>query len=208
MSLADECFELDWTVTSKSDAVDTTDAAPIFQYSSSGLCGLFDKSELSLQVRPMQSKAISLNMKFANELEQQPFSILKMVTPLKKHTIVKKHTATFKRHQSDRYKTVKESWRKPKGIDNRVRRRFKGQIVMPKIGYGNNKLTRHLMPSGFKKFVVSNIAELNLLLMHNRTFAAEIAHNVSSRNRIAIVERAQQLNIKVTNANARVRTEA
>jgi large subunit ribosomal protein L32e len=30
-----------------------------------------------------------------------------MVTPLKKHTIVKKHTATFKRHQSDRYKTVK-----------------------------------------------------------------------------------------------------
>ncbi|KAG0283766.1 60S ribosomal protein L32 [Linnemannia gamsii] len=135
-------------------------------------------------------------------------SITKMVTPLKKHTIVKKHTATFKRHQSDRYKTVKESWRKPKGIDNRVRRRFKGQIAMPKIGYGNNKLTRHLMPSGFKKFLVSNIAELNLLLMHNRTFAAEIAHNVSSRNRIAIVERAQQLNIRVTNANARVRTEA
>ncbi|KAF9184441.1 60S ribosomal protein L32 [Haplosporangium sp. Z 767] len=132
----------------------------------------------------------------------------KMVTPLKKHTIVKKHTATFKRHQSDRYKTVKESWRKPKGIDNRVRRRFKGQIAMPKIGYGNNKLTRHLLPSGFKKFVVANIAELNLLLMHNRTFAAEIAHNVSSRNRIAIVERAQQLNIRVTNANARVRTEA
>ncbi|KAG0215964.1 hypothetical protein BGX33_000662 [Mortierella sp. NVP41] len=139
-------------------------------------------------------------------LGQRP--VKKMVTPLKKHTIVKKHTATFKRHQSDRYKTVKESWRKPKGIDNRVRRRFKGQIAMPKIGYGNNKLTRHLMPSGFKKFVVANIAELNLLLMHNRTFAAEIAHNVSSRNRIAIVERANQLNIRVTNANARVRTEA
>ncbi|KAF9954380.1 60S ribosomal protein L32 [Modicella reniformis] len=131
-----------------------------------------------------------------------------MVTPLKKHTIVKKRITTFKRHQSDRYKTVKESWRKPKGIDNRVRRRFKGQIVMPKIGYGNNKVTRHVSSNGFKKFVVSNIAELNLLLMHNRTFAAEIAHNVSSRNRIAIVERAQQLNIKVTNANARIRTEA
>lgn len=35
--------------------------------------------------------------------------------------IVKKRTKAFKRHQSDRYHGVKESWRKPKGIDNRVR---------------------------------------------------------------------------------------
>ena len=52
----------------------------------------------------------------------------------KKHVpIVKKHTAQFKRHQSDRFKCVGESWRKPKGIDNAVRRRFKGQAAMPKV---------------------------------------------------------------------------
>ncbi|PSS37698.1 hypothetical protein PHLCEN_2v391 [Hermanssonia centrifuga] len=103
--------------------------------------------------------------------------------------IIKKRTKPFKRHQSDRYKGVKEAWRKPKGIDNRVRRRFKGQLPMPKIGYGSNKKTRHLLPNGLKKFLVNNVREVDLLLMHNKTFAAEIAHNVSSRNRITILER-------------------
>ncbi|KAG2176102.1 hypothetical protein INT43_005335, partial [Umbelopsis isabellina] len=130
-----------------------------------------------------------------------------MVTPAVKHTIVKKRTAHFKRHQSNRFMRVGESWRKPKGIDSRVRRRFKGQAPMPKIGYGSAKKTRHLLPNGFRKFPVSNLKELELLLMHNRTYAAEIAHNVSSKNRIAILERAAQLNVKVVNANARVRSQ-
>jgi large subunit ribosomal protein L32e len=129
------------------------------------------------------------------------------VTSLNRTPIVKKRTKRFARHHSDRYFRVKANWRKPKGIDNRVRRRFKGQIAMPSIGYGSNKKTRHLMPNGFKKFLVSNVNELEMLLMQNRIYAAEIAHNVSSRKRIQILERAAQLNIKVTNAKARIRTE-
>ncbi|KAG6336955.1 hypothetical protein ID866_2149 [Astraeus odoratus] len=115
--------------------------------------------------------------------------------------IVKKRTKPFKRHQSDRYHGVKEAWRKPKGIDNRVRRRFKGQLPMPKIGYGSNKKTRHLMPNGLKKFLVSNVKEIDILLMHNKTYAAEIAHNVSSRNRALILESVTQLFRKGARSN-------
>jgi len=78
---------------------------------------------------------------------------------------------------------------------------------MPSIGYGSNKKTRHLMPNGLRKFLVNNVNELDLLLMHNKTYAAEIAHGVSSRKRIEILERAKVLGVKVTNSKAKLRVE-
>lgn len=118
--------------------------------------------------------------------------------------IIKKRSKSFIRHQSDRYKSVKPSWRKPKGIDNRVRRRFKGQLLMPKIGYGSNSATKFMMPNGLRKVTISNIKELEMLTMKNSSIAAEIAHNVSAKSRIIILKRAKQLSIKITNPHARL----
>ncbi|KAJ5611018.1 Oxidoreductase N-terminal [Penicillium lagena] len=140
--------------------------------------------------------------------QRDPANTDKMVLAKKHVPIVKKRTARFNRHQSDRFKCVPQAWRKPKGIDNAVRRRFKGQIAMPSIGYGSNKKTRHLMPSGHKAFLVHNPKDVELLLMHNRTYAAEIAHAVSSRKRVDIIAKAKALGVKVTNSKGRVTTEA
>lgn len=82
-------------------------------------------------------------------------------------------------------------------VDLQVRRRFKGQLPMPKIGYGSNAKTRHVLPNGYKRFLVNNAREVELLLMHNGSYAAEIAHGVSSRKRIEIVEKARVVSWKV-----------
>ncbi|EEA07999.1 60S ribosomal protein L32, putative [Cryptosporidium muris RN66] len=124
-----------------------------------------------------------------------------------KKRIVKKRTKKFIRFQSDRFLRVNPSWRKPKGIDCRVRRRFKGTYLMPRIGYGSNSMTRNLLPNGLYKFTVSNVKEVQMLLMHNKTFCVEIAANVSSRKRKEILQRAEQLNLTVLNKNARLALE-
>merc|ERR1712093_312150 len=130
-----------------------------------------------------------------------------MAIPLSRPKIVKKKTGKFKRHQSDLFDRVGESWRRPKGIDSRVRRKFKGKVLMPNIGYGSNKKTRHMLPDGFKNFLINNVSDLELLMMYNRTYAAEVASSVSRKTREAILERAKVLDIKVTNASARMQSE-
>ncbi|ELW63905.1 60S ribosomal protein L32 [Tupaia chinensis] len=90
--------------------------------------------------------------------------------PLVKPKIVKKRTKKFIRHQPDGYIKIKRNWKKPR----------------------SNKKTKHMLPSGFQKFLVHNIKELEVLLMYSRSYCAEIAHNVSSKDRKAIVEGAAQ----------------
>ena len=78
---------------------------------------------------------------------------------------------------------------------------------MVRIGYGTNAKHRHLMPNGFLKFRVFNVGDLNMLLMHNRKYAAEIAGSVSAKKRKMIIQRARELDVKVINGDAKLRTE-
>ena len=78
---------------------------------------------------------------------------------------------------------MQKSWRVPHGIDNPVRRKFKGMVKMPKIGSSSNKKTRYVLTNGFKKLLITNEKDMELLLMNNRTYCGEIANNVSAKKR-------------------------
>ncbi|KAL6089812.1 hypothetical protein STEG23_025760 [Scotinomys teguina] len=104
-------------------------------------------------------------------------SITAALLPLVKLKIVKKRTKKIIRHQSDQNVKIKRNWQKPRGIDNRLCRRFKGQILMRNIGIGSNKKTKHMLPSGIHKFLVYNATELEVLLMCTKSYCARITHN-------------------------------
>ena len=128
-----------------------------------------------------------------------------MVKPVVPKAIVKKRTTKFRRHFSDKFKCVGTSWRKPRGEDNPVRRRYKGQIAMPNKGYGSDRSTKYIHPSGFKHFPINNVQDLSMLLMQNRKYAAVISHTVGAKSRKAIVRRARELDVRLVNLNSKLR---
>ena len=76
---------------------------------------------------------------------------------------------------------------------------------MPVVGSKQDHKTRHLLPCGFKKMLIRCEADLEILLMNNRTYCAEIAQNIAAAKRLRIVARARELNVRVTNGQAKLR---
>ena len=90
-----------------------------------------------------------------------------------------------------------EEWRRPKGLDNKIRRKVKGWPSSPNSGYRGPKISRGLHPSAFKEVRVFNVD--NLSKVDPNLEAIRIAHTVGARKRIEIVSRAKEMGIHILN---------
>lgn len=110
---------------------------------------------------------------------------------------VKKKKPGFVRQESWRYKRLKESWRRPRGLDNKMRRKIKGWPPTVNVGYRGPKATRGLHPSGYKEVLVYNTEDLKKI--DPKTQAARIAHTVGKRKRTKILVEARKKKITILN---------
>ena len=111
----------------------------------------------------------------------------------------------FVRAESWKYDRFSLSWRRPRGLDNKIRRKIKGWPPGPSMGYKGPKIARGLHPSGYREVIVYNAEDLSTL--DPNTQAARIAHTVGKRKRALIIAEAKEQNIKILNVKVSAETE-
>lgn len=122
------------------------------------------------------------------------------VTPkraLKLRERVKKGKPKFARPESWRYVRLKENWRNPRGLDNKVRMYIKGWPPPVSSGYGGPRVSRGLHPSGYDEILVYNVEQVSKVTPN--TQALRIAHTVGKRKRTQILVEARKKKIVVLN---------
>ncbi len=110
---------------------------------------------------------------------------------------LKSHAPKFIRNESWRLKRVKPSWRRARGLDNKVRKKIRGRIASPNVGYRAPRQVRYLHASGFQEVVVHNLTELEKV--NPRKQIIKIAHAIGRKKRVSLQDRADELNILILN---------
>jgi large subunit ribosomal protein L32e len=124
---------------------------------------------------------------------------------LKARKRAKNKKPEFLRQESWRYSKLSESWRRPRGLDNKMRRKIKGWPPTVSVGYKGPKVARGLHPSGYREVLVHNVKEISSV--DPKTQAARIAHTVGKKKRAQIIAAARKnkvviLNIKLVKESA------
>jgi len=122
--------------------------------------------------------------------------------------IRKKRKRDFVRPYAWRWKKLDESWRRPRGKDNKVRLQIKGKQPLVKVGYRSPRKVRFLHPSGKEVVLVYKIEDL--YNVDPLTQVVRIARTVGVRKRVEILQFARKYGIRVLNhgrAEARLELE-
>jgi len=116
---------------------------------------------------------------------------------LKVRSRINKRRPHFRQFESWRFVRIKNHWRKPHGIDNKMRFNLKGWPRSVTVGWRGPVEVRGLHSSGMEEVTVWNTRDLENV--NPQTQVARIGGKVGGRKREAIKAKAEELNIHILN---------
>lgn len=115
---------------------------------------------------------------------------------LAKRKQIKRKKPEFTQQDAHKMNRLEKKWKRPRGIDSKMRLNLKGYKKKVQIGYGSPKLVRGLSKDGLKKVIVSSIKDLEGI---DKKEGIVISKTVGDRKRKEILTKAKELSLTVLN---------
>jgi large subunit ribosomal protein L32e len=121
-----------------------------------------------------------------------------MVSEIRRLLRVRKDKeARFKREGVDKKVTIKDSWRRPRGLHSKQRKLRRAKGAHPDPGYGSPLAVRGMHPCGLKEVRVFNLNDL--AGVDAATQAIRIGATVGRKKRELIQNKAAEAKIRILN---------
>ena len=109
---------------------------------------------------------------------------------------IKKRKPNFLRQCSHKVIKISEAWRRPKGIQSKMRLKHRGKRRRPSLGYSSPKKVRGLNRDGFEEVRVLRVEDLEGI--DSKTQMPIIA-KIGLKKKLMILEECKKRNLKVSN---------
>lgn len=130
-----------------------------------------------------------------------------MVSEIRRLLRVRKDKeARFKREGVDKKVTIKDSWRRPRGLHSKQRKLRTPKGPHPAPGYGSPVAVRGMHPCGLKEVRVFNLKDLEGV--DSSTEAIRIGATVGLKKREMIQNKAAEAKIRILNWKDATKPEA
>jgi large subunit ribosomal protein L32e len=110
---------------------------------------------------------------------------------------MKNKKPTFLRQDAHKKKRLGEGWRRPKGMHSKMRLRHRDKRTRPEPGFGSPKAVYGLSKEGLQYVNIATVKEVGSIDKQKQGIV--ISSSVGKKNRIQIIKKALELNIKILN---------
>ena len=110
--------------------------------------------------------------------------------------VMKKKKPHFVRQQSQYVKSLEKKWRAPKGMHSKLRKKKRGKLKQPSMGYSSPAKVRYLHPSGLMPSLINNPKELIGL---GRNYGVIVSYTVGKKKKVEILKKSKELDLQVLN---------
>jgi large subunit ribosomal protein L32e len=109
---------------------------------------------------------------------------------------IKAKKPTFLRQEADKISKLRNTWRKPKGSDSKMRKKFRCKRKLPSLGYSSPRLVRGLNSKGLEDVLIHNISELHGI---DKKSQAIIVAKIGKKKKIEILKLCKEKELVVSN---------